>query len=127
MSATPRTDALEKAVSLGMVGSQLFAEVRKMEKELEAMTEGLKIASVAVENLRHEVNAHRNAAMEADLRTQAAVRGEKSALTDKVNASELRRIMTEWHQQSVTLGFDGVPDMIASLQGSWLAQGRTKQ
>ena len=110
-----------------MVGSQLFAEVRKMEKELEAMTEGLKIASVAVENLRHEVNAHRNAAMEADLRTQAAVRGEKSALTDKVNASELRRIMTEWHQQSVTLGFDGVPDMIASLQGSWLAQGRTKQ
>lgn len=70
MSATPRTDALEKAVSLGMVGSQLFAEVRKMEKELEAMTEGLKIASVAVENLRHEVNAHRNAAMEADLRTR---------------------------------------------------------
>lgn len=45
MSATPRTDALEKAVSLGMIGTQLFAEVRKMERELEAMTEGLKIAS----------------------------------------------------------------------------------
>lgn len=33
---TPKTDALEKAVSLGMIGSQLFAEVRKMEMELEA-------------------------------------------------------------------------------------------
>ena len=52
--------------------------------EIERLREGLRIASAAVESLEHEVaaqrkaaNEHRNAAMEADLRTQAAVRGEK--------------------------------------------------
>lgn len=76
-----------------------------------------------IENLEREVaaqrqaaNEHRNAAMEADLRTQAAVRGEKKALAEKVNLSELRRVMIEWHQRAVDLGFDGVPDLIASIE-----------
>jgi len=110
------------------------ARLLEAANEIERLREGLKIASAAVENLEREVaaqrsaaNEHRNAAMEADLRTQAAVRSEKAALADKVNISELRRIMTEWHQQVQALGFDGVPDMIASLQGSWLAQGQKKQ
>ena len=91
--------------------------------EIERLREGLRIASAAVESLEHEVaaqrraaNEHRNAAMEADLRTQAAVRGEKKALAEKVNLSELRRVMIEWHQRAVDLGFDGVPDLIASIE-----------
>ena len=53
------------------------------------MTEALRIASTAVESLhvecdrhRQAANEHRNAAMEADLRTQAAVRSEKQALAE---------------------------------------------
>ena len=95
-------------------------EIERLRRELEMMTEALRIASTAVESLhlecdrhRRAANEHRNAAMEADLRTQAAVRGEKAARADRVNISELRRIMTEWHQQAKALGFDGVPDLIA--------------
>ncbi len=76
-----------------------------------------------IEGLRHEVNAHRNATMEADLRTQAAVRGEKKALADKVNLSELRRVMTEWHQQANALGFDGVPSVLARQTELYLIAG----
>lgn len=57
--------------------------IQQQERELEMMTEALRIASTAVESLhlecdrhRQAANEHRNAAMEADLRTQAAVRGE---------------------------------------------------
>lgn len=71
--------------------------------EIERLTEGLKIASIVVANnraliaeqntlaaerqewalkLQGTINEHRNAAMEADLRTQAAVRGEKQALAE---------------------------------------------
>lgn len=59
------------------------AAIQQQERELEMMTEALRIASTAVESLhvecdrhRQAANEHRNAAMEADLRTQAAVRGE---------------------------------------------------
>ena len=97
--------------------------IQQQERELEMMTEALRIASTAVESLhlecdrhRQAANEHRNAAMEADLRTQAAVRGEKKALAEKVNLSEMRRVMTEWHQRTVVLGFDGVPDLIASIE-----------
>ena len=100
-------------------------ELYEAANEIERLREGLKIASVAVESLhlecdrhRQAANEHRNAAMEADLRTQAAVRGEKSALAERANLAELRRVMTEWHQQANALGFDGVPDMIASAQES---------
>lgn len=73
-------------------------------------------AAAEIERLRSAVNEHRNAAMEADLRTQAAVRSEKKALAERVNLSELRRVMTEWHQRAVALGFDGVPDLVASIE-----------
>ena len=60
-----------------------LAAIQQQERELEMMTEALRIASTAVESLhlecdrhRQAANEHRNAAMEADLRTQAAVRGE---------------------------------------------------
>ena len=99
------------------------AAIQQQERELEMMTEALRIASTAVESLhvecdrhRQAANEHRNAAMEADLRTQAAVRSEKKALAERVNLSELRRVMTEWHQRAVVLGFDGVPDLIASIE-----------
>lgn len=59
------------------------AAIQQQERELEMMTEALRIASTAVESLhlecdrhRQAANEHRNAAMEADLLTQAAVRGE---------------------------------------------------
>ena len=59
------------------------AAIQQQERELEMMTEALRIASTAVESLhvecdrhRQAANEHRNAAMEADLRTQAAVRSE---------------------------------------------------
>lgn len=58
-------------------------ELIEAANEIDRLREGLKIASVAVESLhiecdrhRQAANEHRNAAMEADLRTQAAVRGE---------------------------------------------------
>lgn len=59
------------------------ARLLEAANEIERLREGLKIASTAVESLhlecdrhRQAANEHRNAAMEADLRTQAAVRGE---------------------------------------------------
>lgn len=65
------------------------AAIHQQERELEMLTEALRIASTAVESLhlecdrhRQAANEHRNAAMEADQRTMAAVRGEKRALGD---------------------------------------------
>jgi len=76
------------------------ARLSEAADEIERLREGLKIASAAVENLQHEVaaqrsaaNEHRNAAMEADLRTQAAVRGEKRALGD---VERLRAVMLDF-------------------------------
>jgi len=43
---------------------------------------------------------------------------------EMVNAHEQRRIMTVWHQQAVALGFDGVPDLIASVMESRTANTR---
>ena len=66
--------------------------------EIERLREGLRIASAAVESLEHEVaaqrkaaNEHRNAAMEADLRTQAAVRSEHQQRTALQRITELAR------------------------------------
>lgn len=79
------------------------ARLLEAANEIERLREGLKIASAAVASndaliaeqntlaaerqewalkLQSCVNEHRNAAMEADLRTQAAVRGEKQALAE---------------------------------------------
>lgn len=64
-------------------------ELIEAAEEIERLREERKSYSAAVENLDAEVaaqrraaNEHRNAAMEADLRTQAAVRSEKKALAE---------------------------------------------
>jgi len=74
------------------------AAIQQQERELEMMTEALRIASTAVESLRVEcdrhrqsANEHRNAAMEADLRTQAAVRSEHKQRTALQRITELAR------------------------------------
>ncbi len=37
------------------------------------------------------------------------------ALTDRLNLANLRRVMTEWHEASIALGYDGVPGALAEL------------
>ncbi len=48
-------------------------------------------AAAEIERLRSAVNEHRNAAMEADLRTQAAVRSEHKQRTALQRITELAR------------------------------------
>lgn len=69
-----------------------------------------------VAELQADLEVARHNCACADLQTQAALQSEKKALAERVNLSELRRVMTEWHQRAVALGFDGVPDLVASIE-----------
>jgi uncharacterized coiled-coil DUF342 family protein len=73
-------------------------ELTEAAEEIERLREELKSYSAAVESLDAEVaaqrraaNEHRNAAMEADLRTQAAVRSEHKQRTALQRITELAR------------------------------------
>lgn len=71
------------------------AAIQQQERELEMLTEALRIANFSADTVSIERRRER---------------------AEMVNASQLRRVMTEWHQRAVALGFDGVPDLVASSE-----------
>lgn len=97
------------------------AAIQQQERELEMITEALKIASTVVKSLhlecdrhRQAANEHRNAAMEADLRTQAAVRSEKQALAENGTLKEENKKMEVLYSEE----FNRNNDLVVKLNAA---------
>ncbi len=73
------------------------AAIQQQERELEMLTEALRIANFSADTVSIERRRER---------------------AEMVNASQLRRVMMRWHRQALLLGFDGVQDLIAKEQKS---------
>jgi hypothetical protein len=74
------------------------AAIQQQERELEMLTEALRIANFSADTVSIER------------------RRERAERAEMVNASQLRRVMMRWHRQALLLGFDGVQDLIAKEQ-----------